>query len=515
MKAIIGVDIGTYSVKCAIVKKIKDAYVIRKKEEYVLTGKGKLQKELGRILHAFTRKHKVHLPVFCFSLPYITPRMTARILNVPRLAPKEMKKSMHYEVESRLMFQEMDEVDYGWDIVRETEDECQVMAITLEKAIVEEIMAAQRHLGWSTACIEPQVISFGRLIGQESCAIIDFGHDGTRVMIYQNGIPLAVQSVDIGGKHLTREIEEAIKTGRLKVEHGERVLDPVEEKHQYGAVLQGLEGIENDPRILQAANVIAKQVETLCGEVKQILRAFEVKEEVNIETMYYVGGGAKLKYLVDYFQTELERSLVPLCPTAEGEENDEDYLFTAAVGSWAYRNHPYMRGINFVGRPPKIKFKPEKALAVVLGFLLVAQVGLYDMHQRTDERLNELHSSRSAVEQRRDQIERQARIIQQEIYRYRDLSALVGAVDDVKMWASDILYDLPPRTPVGVQVNQIEMTNQVPHIVIGGKAYSYSDIGFFAIKLEELGQVELKQITEDGDLYAFKLELIPDPGEKV
>lgn len=493
----IGIDIGEYSIKCAVLKKIGETYCVRHKQVFYTsdnTNRLIFSAWLKEILDEFIKEHRILFPVLYFTLPHSAKNMV-RICNMPKLSRSELTKSMRFEVEEKTWVQDLSTVDYQWSVLNEG-DGLDVLVAIFNKEMSQEIRSS-KHILWSLGGIEPQSISLTRLIHGDT-VVIDFGHTGTRLMAHKNGKLFKTQAIDIGGQHITTKIEQ----GKALLSTEKASMTTEELKHKFAAVLLGNEEIESDPDVLQLADLITEPVEKITRELKQALiklkiDGFEPKEA------YYTGDSSRLKYFTQHVEHELQLGLQPLNLTDEGEEEDDDYMFMVASGAWLRRDFPVCPQINFAEEKPAAD--PTVFLVAALGFALLLQAGVYSLHRQTGEILKESQIELSRLENISSNLEAKiAEEIQITQYYNKQIDT-VKSIKRQKVWASDILYELPYKTLSGITIKKIQINQG--SVDLYGTSQNYSEIGFFAYELEELGHVEIAQINNGIEENDFHIKL--------
>lgn len=488
----IGVDIGEYSVKCVVLEKIRDEYCIKHKKNYRRKDNISFDKWLKSVLEDFTKEHKIRRPEFHFSLSSMTPRVIFRFFNMPKISIKELNKSMRYEIEEKTLVN-IDSIYYKWDIIGSDDEEYRIIAVTIEKNFIETLKKIKRF-GWTIGSIEPQVISFGRLI-EGNTAVIDLGHSGTRLMVYKDGNPVHIQPIEIGGKTLTEKIKEKYPD------------NPEQAKHEYGAVITD-RNIESDPDRFMVSDLILIQIENLARELKQSLRAVEVRENITIETIYYTGNTAKLRYLIDYLSRELGHDLYPLNLTAKSFSETEDYFFASASGAALFREHPYFTRINFAKVLASRKITSKSIFFVLLGFLIAFQSAISALNIKADNYIKTLDRTRNELESRLNSVRNRIQNYEKTIIKYQEAEDVVKILKNQKKNLSQILFQLPDRTPKGIAITEILIFPE--YTVFKGKSKNYSDVGFFAIALEELGRVTINTISPSLEFTLTLYEKVED-----
>ena len=132
---------------------------------------------------------------------------------MPIVDKKTLQKSLKYEIEEREITTNLDDVYYNWQISESVDDEpsteYDVLLAVIEKRIIKEF-AKLKTIKWKIENIELQPITVGRLVRGDSVAI-DFGHEATRIYMYKDGNLSNLETINIGGKHLSEIISKEFK----------------------------------------------------------------------------------------------------------------------------------------------------------------------------------------------------------------------------------------------------------------------------------------------------------------
>lgn len=504
-RTLVGVDIGSYSVKCVVLERDKSKYQTRYKNEYLLSDYdnvfGYPSSALDAILIDFVSRHRIQSPVFCFTLSCISPYVFTQVYQVPKVSSTELSQGIRYEMQERSLIEDVDDYHYQWEILNTLDDVYQVLSVAIRKDVVAMLRKIKRP-GWAVHTIEPQAVSLGRVVGG-NVAVLDFGHTGTRLFIYKDGCPCHVQKVDIGGITFTDIISKEYSDEQQVIHL----------KHFDCAVLLGHQEMESSATTLHLSSLIESSVRHLSIEIKRSLRSVETAEGFSIEAIYYIGGGARLRYLPEYLSRELGLELTPISLSDRGMDVFGDYSYTLAGGAWLSKDYAYMKSINF-NRLTGRAFRPSlrnysKLLYGLLAAGLLLNVGMYDLVRRVRVR----HDMLSVWEQ---ELQCEMDSLSSEIDKY-DIQVTHGLLERLsriseseRTFSSKILRKLPSLVPDAVMLHRVSLDSRKKKVDIYGLSRDYSGIGFFAIALErQFAQENVKIESYDvlDGAYCFKIVL--------
>lgn len=509
----IGVDIGSHSIKCVVLKKVGGVYSLHFKKLYYYPEKEKpsLSKWLKLCLQDFVKVSSIKRPIFFLSFPCDNSSSIVRILSLPKVGKKELTQSILYETEEKNI-QGINSMAYKWAIVRVEEDTQDVLVATSSKETIKAVKALKSPL-WFPSVVEPQVLSLSRLIEKNS-VVIDFGHNSTRLMIYKDGLPFSVQVIEIGGKFLTQKINEE----RIFLKEFSELQDMTSEeiKHTYSAALGEFREIENNPITIKISDIIDESIKALVREIKQSLRILEINSNFLADNFYYTGEGSKLKYLMGYVERELGVELAPLDFTVDSpreetlqdndlqEEELNDFPFLLASGTYLYKDFPQLKAINFM-QLNSIKIDFQKIFFMTLGFSIILHAGMFDINRRAANLITKAEQQISTEQQTVAMLQNRTTEKENISRQYVEFGNFLTRLEQQKRWFSDILYEVPSRTPKDLTIKVIRMKGS--NIILEGVADNYSDIAFFAVALEDIGNVDILYIEED-EAHNFAIELV-------
>ena len=513
-RTLVGVDVGSYSVKCVVLRRDESGFRTRFMNEYFLSDyfdgeESYPSPALDVILSDFVKRHRISRPLFCIALPCVMPYVVAQTFTMPDVPVKELVQGVRYELQSRASIEDMDVYHYQWTVLSRGDDGgYRVFASAIRQDVLESLMRLKRS-GWSVLSVEPQVVSLGRVVS-DNVAVIDFGHSRTGLMIYKNGVPCHIQSIDIGGGTLTDILEREYGDSRQAVEL----------KHEQCAVLLGHQELEPNELTLRLSGLMESPVQQLAAELKRSLRSVEIAENFVVDTVYFTGNAARLRYLPEYLSRELEQELVPMSLTDRGMDIFGDYSFTLASGAWLFRDHVFMKDINFARVSRRRLFQPgpvhyRRALACLLAFGVLLNVGMYDLRQRVDDRIAQVDSWQRELQGEISKL--QGKIDAVDVGQaYEFMERLLSMPSSQRTYGSDVLYQLPLSVPANVMLQRIVLAPREGRIRLRGLSQDYSGIGFLAIDLERhfsqpAGAVEILSYEAVEGGYSFEIDLVVQP----
>lgn len=512
-KKLIGIDLGKYSTKLCVLEEAKGYFYIKHKKSYPtpeIEG-AKYMAWLKKTVVSFAKEFGLHPNGLAASFAEGSPERIVLFLEMPKIEGKELAQSIAYEIQEKAPIENVDEYHYKWQKVYEGKENDNIILVIVQNEWLRTLKRLK--LGFQRIkVIEPHISSLGRLL-TGNVGVIDFGHSGTRFMAYRDGKPFFFKEIPIGGKDLTQIIADEFEGVRHIAERAERLRLAEEFKHQRARVLQNYE-IEQDPVARRLASLLEGQIQSLVGEIKQAFRLAQVANGFTFEKLYYTGGAANLKYLINFVSRELDFDLeqLDIMPSSEAEERDDDYLFTYAYSAALSEEYPYLTNTNLADVKPIAKLNSKEILGGVVAFTFLFLAGTFSIGKIYDMRLKAATTTLTQVQESLREVATQAKNVQDVAARYERLRKSVDFVTQQKHWLSEILYLLPGASSDGVALKSIVIMERDPKlngsndadklpydVALEGYAKDYSQIGFFAIPLEKIGTVTITQVYDLGE----------------
>lgn len=176
-----------------------------------------------------------------------------------------------------------------YQVLNEGKSKIDFLIVAAMKSIVAEWHEFFRKNNFEVILFDVETLANYRSIytnSRKPVCIIDIGADTTNLSIFFRGKMIFEREINIAGEDLTLEI---VKTLNITEEEAERKKIEI-----------GLSKPE-EPFFTP----IIKILENLLEEVKICLSSFEKKNQLKIESLFFVGGTSKLRGLPDYFGINL------------------------------------------------------------------------------------------------------------------------------------------------------------------------------------------------------------------
>lgn len=307
---ILGIDLGTYSVKVAELSAgFRQSQLTGLYERELLPaieGETPLTRA-ARTVAELIADEKLEAEMFATSLGGDT---TLRLLSMPFSDPKKIEQVLGYELESQILG-ELEGLVYD-SVVSTTRvgeagtSSTNVIAVAAQKESVRAHVEALSAIGAEPRVVGCAALSYAALRGHASSdtgagagaqthAILDFGHRHTNVCVVRDATVLFARSIPRGGEDVTFAIAEQF---RMSPE------DAVMAKHKQ-AFLAAPGSAFASPAHQRADAVVREALRPLMRELKQTLAAYRAAGEAEPDRVFVTGGASRLQGFVEHVEAEL------------------------------------------------------------------------------------------------------------------------------------------------------------------------------------------------------------------
>ncbi|MBI4412492.1 MAG: pilus assembly protein PilM [Deltaproteobacteria bacterium] len=302
-QTIVGIDIGSYSVKvCQLERSLRDFELVAFHEQ-VLSVSPRLTHEesAAATLRAIFEKNEISADVVAVSLP--AHHMACRVFDLPFTSAKKIEQTIDFELEQFVPVP-LEELLIDYHILSIGENHSTVLSAYLPRTRFVKYLDMLQLAGIDPKYAGVDAIDLSHItqiamVPQGGVyGIIDIGHEKTNVCV-MDGLKLKyVRSLTIGGMHFTRAVQKAFK---LNFEKAESL------KIDRGRVSVREEGLDQISRILQeeAAELLVLIRQTYLG-YRQIY------PDRPWMAIYLCGGGSKLPGLADLISSSMRLNVSTL-----------------------------------------------------------------------------------------------------------------------------------------------------------------------------------------------------------
>jgi type IV pilus assembly protein PilM len=295
--SIVGLDLGSYSVKCVEMTSSKDETRLLRAAVLPYYPSDPLNDTLSKIWNPVSSMPtKVRISV-------TGPSLLIRRISLPLMTFNELKGAIRFEAERHIPFP-IDDCILDFQILNQTPSK-KTMTVLLAAAKRDFIMEKLKLAG--TAGIDPELVdvdvfclanSFEKLGEQSGDAktygLLNVGHRGSSFLIVHDKSPFFVREIPVGGLSVTRALAE---------------LRSIEDSA--ADVLKK----DRSPDLLADLKIATqKGFETLAEELKQSINYFENEAGEELKNVWISGGGSLSVGAAESLSEDLGFSVAPWSP---------------------------------------------------------------------------------------------------------------------------------------------------------------------------------------------------------
>ena len=289
----VGLDIGSYSVKCLEVTgednriRVQSAQVTK----VASPGADSLKSAIRTVCQSL-RSAPAHVRVSVSG-----PAVLIRNVSLPRMTMQELKGAIRFEAERHIPFH-LDECILDFQVLDQAPGKptMKVLLVAAKKDFVD-----QQVKNLAEAGIEPEIIdadifcymnAFEKFKGNgdvKSYGLLNLGHSSSSFAIMHGGELFFAREVLFGGMGVTRALMEM--KGLPEAEADE------------------LKGRREEGQLAELAAATQKGLEPLAAELKRSIVFFENETGEELGALYIAGGGAKSQGAVEALSEELGRKV--------------------------------------------------------------------------------------------------------------------------------------------------------------------------------------------------------------
>lgn len=339
-KRIVGIDIGTASIKVVEVSKwgggktlenygeIKSMSLYKEEEPFrTFDGAGYMLSDffVSRAIKAILEEAGIRTKAAVFSVPDYSTFCTS--FELPPMTEKEIPESIKYHAPQYIPLP-ISETTLDWKIIGgvpgDKKSNIRIFLIAIPNQVVEGYKRVAQGAGLELYALEAEATAISRALVKDNkkvICLVDIGVQSTTINIIDKGDLKKSYSFNFAGGQLTYAVSSALGLSKEKAE---------EVKNQKGLV-------SLDPEITKTLYFL---IDPLLSEIKNISLEFTQREGKEIEEIYLTGGTANLPGLKEYFEESTgKRVFLPNCfsdflypPILEENLKKMGPSFSVAVG---------------------------------------------------------------------------------------------------------------------------------------------------------------------------------------
>jgi len=305
--SVLGVDIGSSSIKVVQLKKEDGAAVLETYGELSLGPYGNMEigkatsispEKIADALKDLVREANVSTKNSGFSIPFSSSLLT--FIELPKIRETQLNKMIPLEARKYIPVP-ISEVMIDWFVIPENEGQLaekkkdkkevtEVLLVAIHNEVLSNYNTIVKNSGLSTNFFEIEIFSTIRSVVDQSVApamVIDMGAATTKVYIVELGIVRVSHIINRGSQDVTIGISKSLDIPFSEAEEIKRS-----------------EGLLNEKAGVRKASLLT--LDYIFGEANRVLLSYQKKNKKNVGQIVLTGGGSVMKGIHELANKHLE-----------------------------------------------------------------------------------------------------------------------------------------------------------------------------------------------------------------
>jgi len=314
--AVIGLDIGSHSIKLAQLEQTREGLVLKKAgsrptppetvKAGVVLDPTQVAKEVTALLEAL----QVETDAACVACA--GPTMVVRELQLPAVSERQLRKSLNWEARNYISFPVEDSV-IEYQMLGRENGQIKVMMVAVPRELVDGQVETLALAGLEAVAVEIQPFSAIRALVEwpgeqapdETVALVGLGAAYTDINIVRGCNFVLTRMIPIAGDSMTEAIASALGVDAAKAAALKETAMQVVSSEEERAML--------DPFAQQASRAVEPLLDELVREIRRSLAYYDYQQQApaqeaampGVNRIVVSGGTSKMAGLAAYLQAQL------------------------------------------------------------------------------------------------------------------------------------------------------------------------------------------------------------------
>jgi general secretion pathway protein L len=299
-----GIDLGSYSVKLALLEAGFRATTLRGLDEIMVPpGDAPLiDRQMQAAREALSNLGGEVTPYLVIP----GDQLSVRVLELPFSEARKIDQVVGYELESQIV-SPIEDVVFDHMVAAQRPEGTTVLAAAAKRVDLAAYLAAADAHGLHPRALFAGPVIYRSLFPSSPAAapadgpaspcqaVVDFGHERTNVCVVRGGNAVFARTILRGGAHLTAAIARAFGAD----------LDRAEQAKRGEAFLASPGRPADNPLLVKLDAVLREALAPTVRELRQTLASFSANSRQDVGALLVVGGGGRLAGLLPFLEAEL------------------------------------------------------------------------------------------------------------------------------------------------------------------------------------------------------------------
>jgi len=334
-KQLLGLDLGSHSIKAARLSRKKGKYYLRKfghvniPVNTVVDGSIMNTYEMNDAIKTLLAKE--HLKDRYCSISISGHGIISRIINIPRVSDSDFSNALRIEAETHVPH-DISEIFYDGirtNVVEENKE--RVILIAARQDLVEDFIQVVYEANVKPMSVEIDSSALANIFEvnypeekERTIAILNIGASKINVVVVSKGVLSFFRSVATGGNHITEEISKRLKVGFQQAE----------------SLKSGDESSDDSILPHEVETVVRDAAKSMVADVNRVFDYYSnLSPDDSISKVFVTGGTTKSHTFLSVLKSELDMPIEKLNPFKElavpgqlfTEDELENYAHVASV----------------------------------------------------------------------------------------------------------------------------------------------------------------------------------------
>lgn len=325
----VGLDISTTSIKAVEVAKHRDGVVVQRigsteiPEGVMQDGMVADAEKLADVIRTLVATTGIHCKEVTAGLG--GRKAYSREISLPVMSEPEMREAIKWDIDQYVPYAP-GSYYYDFAVLDTVENEAKILIVAAQQEPVQLISDLCARAGLKLLAVDFEALALQRtLVQEQNMMVVDIGEVVSQLIIYQERSPVLVRTIPFGGRQFTEAVIHHCNVGYPEAE----------QLKSKGMNLLQEQAMATDDAYGALRRQFVILAEDLSREIRRTYEYYQMQNpRVVMDRIYLSGGGARLVYLPEFLQEQLQLPVVvhdPLLTLQTVPMYDKQYLTAEAA----------------------------------------------------------------------------------------------------------------------------------------------------------------------------------------
>lgn len=303
MQKVIGLDIGSYSIKAIEIVNTFKSYEITNFYETIIPPlrEAPLELVIATCMEQLFSEHQIEADRIITAMP--GQFISSRVLSFNYNDVRKIRSAIMLDLEERVPFN-MEDMIVDHQILGTIDGQTLALAVMTRKVFLRNFLDLLARIKIDPKLVDVDSLAFYNLashmgIQEENCyAMVDVGHEKTAICIMQAGVLRMFRSINLGGRYITDFMARDLG---VSFSEAQRI------KHRVSRVFcNSYSGEDLSQQDIKVAERMTLATNAIVKELGRTFYAFKSWEKRPLSKIYLTGGTSRLQYFAEFLSEQLD-----------------------------------------------------------------------------------------------------------------------------------------------------------------------------------------------------------------